>query len=286
MGLSATDVKKLREMTGAGMMKCKEALKETEGDLQAAVDFLRKKGLADAQKKQSRIAAEGVVVSLTNCDSGVIVEVNCETDFVSKGDQFQSFAREVAEYALESAPKDIEALREAKIEDTNELTLQCGEKVDIRRYQGFKTDGRLGHYNHGGKISVIVEANDGSEELLKDVSMHVAAASPKFISADQIDSDFKNKEAEIYAAQLREQGKPEQMIDKIVQGKLKKLAKEVCLLEQPFIKDPDKTVKQLLGNIEVKSFTKFNLGEGIEKRGENLADEVAQVAQSSKTGQS
>ena len=212
MSFSAKDVKELREKTGVGMMDCKKALAETNGDMEKAVDFLRKKGLAAAQKKAGRIAAEGLVGSYIHGGRiGVLVEVNCETDFVSKNPDFQAFVH--------------------------------------------------------------------------DVAMHIAAADPKFVSEDQMDQDFKNKEAEIAAAQLREQGKPEQMIEKIIQGKMAKLAKEVCLLNQPWVKDGDKTIGDLVTEltlkigekISVRRFVKFNLGEGIEKRQDNLADEVAKM---------
>ena len=290
MAITAKDVKDLREKTGAGMMDCKKALTETGGDLEAAIDFLRKKGLAAAQKKQSRVAAEGAVVTLSEGNLGVVVEVNCETDFVSKGDDFQNFAKSVAEYVLAEKPANIEALQEAKNASATELTLKCGEKIDLRRFTVVESKGVLGNYNHGGRIGVLVDLETSAtgaevEELAKDLAMHVAAADPKFLSADEIDENFKNREAEIYTAQLKEEGKPENMIDKIVQGKLGKLAKEVCLLEQVFIKNPDFTVKKLVADvagkvgseITVTGFTKFALGEGIEKKEDNLADEVAKM---------
>ncbi len=242
MSFTASDVKKLREMTGAGMMACKKALTESEGNVEAAVDHLRKKGLAAAKKKQSRIAAEGAVVTATEGNKAVVVEVNCETDFVSKGDDFQNFATQIANDILKEGYADIAALKTAKEEIVNELTLKIGEKIDLRRFEAQETTGAFGTYNHGGRIGVIVNvetAGDKSsaefQELLKDLAMHVAAADPKFVSANDIDEDFKNKEAEIYRGQLKEEGKPENMIEKIVLGKLNKLASEVCLLEQKFI---------------------------------------------------
>lgn len=290
MAITAGDVKKLRELTGAGMMACKEALGETNGDVDAAVDYLRKKGLAAAQKKQSRIAAEGAVATLVAGNKAVVVEVNCETDFVSKGDDFQNFASNIAKYALENEPADINVLKDAKATEVNELTLKCGEKVDIRRFELVKSEGVIGSYNHGGRIGVLVNlkttaSGEAVEELARDLAMHVAAASPKFVNASDIDEAFKQKEAEIYAAQLKEEGKPDNMIEKIVQGKLAKLAKEVCLLEQPFVKNPDVTVKKLVedvakaagAEIAVAGFSKINLGEGIEKKEDNLADEVAKM---------
>jgi elongation factor Ts len=212
MAVSASDVKSLREKTGAGMMKCKEALAECNGDIEKAVDYLRTKGLAAAEKKQSRVAAEGTIHSYIHGGKiGVMVEINCETDFVAKNEDFQTFAH--------------------------------------------------------------------------DVAMHIAAASPTFISADDIDEEFKNREAEIYAAQLKEQGKPETMIPKIVEGKIRKLATEVCLYEQKFVKNPDVTIKDLVNDltlklgekIAVRRFLKYTLGEGIEKKEDNLADEVAKM---------
>jgi len=291
MSFKASDVKTLREQTGAGMMACKQALTETSGDMEAAVDFLRKKGLAAAQKKQSRIAAEGAVATIIEGNTGVIVEVNCETDFVSKGDDFQGFAKTVANNILKEKPADITALKTSKESEVNELTLKLGEKIDIRRFSSITTDGALGSYNHGGRIGVLVDikgadaSNEKVEELLKDVAMHVAAASPKFLSADEIDEDFKKREAAIYTAQLKEEGKPENMIDKIVEGKLKKLSSEVCLLEQKFVKDPDLTIGKLIEKVSkevgaeltLAGFSMLVLGEGIEKKEDNLAEEVAKM---------
>lgn len=291
MSFSASDVKKLRELTGAGMMACKQALNETSGDMDGAVDFLRTKGLAAAQKKQSRIAAEGAVATMVEGNTGVLVEVNCETDFVSKGDDFKGFANEIANFILKEKPADISALKTAKESEVNELTLKIGEKIDIRRFAMTTSNGALGSYNHGGRIGVLVNleggdaSNEKVQELLKDVSMHVAAAAPKFLSADDIDETFKQKESEIYAAQLKEEGKPENMIEKIVQGKLKKLSSEVCLLEQKFVKDPDMTIgklvesvsKEIGSELKIVGFDKLILGEGIEKKEDNLAEEVAKM---------
>ncbi len=305
MAISAADVKNLREMTGAGMMACKEALKETDGDLEKAVDYLRKKGLAAAKKKQGRIAAEGAVVALSKGPRGVVVEVNCETDFVSKGDDFKAFANKIADHVMANSPTSLEELLSQKLEGTqgsisdacSELTLKCGEKVEVRRFETVTLDGTgsIGSYNHGGKIGVLVSVssdkalgeNEVFEELTKDLSMHVAAADPRFLLETDIDQDFKDREAAIYSDQLKEQGKPENMIAKIVEGKLKKLASEVCLLEQKFIKDSDMAIKDLLeqkakelgATLAIKEFKKLNLGEGIEKKVDNLADEVAKMTQ-------
>lgn len=302
MAISASDVKKLREMTGAGMMACKQALAGSDGNLEKAVDELRKKGLAQAEKKQSRVAAEGHVVTLVEGSRAVLLEVNCETDFVSKGDDFQGFARSVASHIMKNNPSNNEELLAQKMEDgqvvkeaATQLTLKCGEKVDIRRFKAVEVsgEGKIASYNHGGRIGVLVcaQTTNGlagkpeTDELLKDLCMHVAAAAPRFMNADDIDEDFKNREAEIYRAQLIDQGKPENMLDKIIQGKLNKLASEVCLMDQKFVKDPDVSITQLVsqkakelgGEIKVESFHKLVLGEGIEKKEDNLAEEVAKM---------
>jgi len=301
MSFTASDVKQLREMTGAGMMACKEALTATNGSVDEAVDYLRKKGLAAASKKQSRIAAEGVVTTVVEGNLGVVLEVNCETDFVAKGDDFKGFADKVAHNLVKNKAKDIEALKNSKLEGAagtvqegaNELTMKCGEKVDVRRFETIALNGNgyIGNYNHGGRIGTLVAllTDKGSDaqvqELAKDIAMHVAAASPKFLDGSQIDENFKKREAEIYAAQLKEEGKPENMIEKIVMGKLNKLAKEVCLLEQSFVKNPDVTIAQQVANvakavgatITVQGFQKLGLGEGIEKKQDNLAEEVAKI---------
>lgn len=287
MSFSAADVKKLRESTGAGMMACKQALTESNGNMDEAIDFLRKKGLAAAKKKQGRIAAEGEVLAITEGNTGVIVEVNCETDFVSKGDDFKNFTKSIADYILKNNTADIATLKTEKDSEVNELTLKIGEKIDIRRFDKVTDANAVGFYNHGGRISVIVGANtadagsEATQTLMKDLAMHIAAADPKFVSADDIDEDFKKKEAAIYAAQLKEEGKPENMIEKIVDGKLKKLASEVCLLEQKYIKNPDLTIKKLIesvgSDITLTKFAKYNLGEGIEKKEDNLAEEVAKM---------
>ena len=290
MAISASDVKLLREKTGAGMMACKNALNETNGNFEEAVDYLRKKGLAAAQKKQSRTAAEGMIVNVVRDGKAVLLEVNCETDFVAKGEDFINFSKQAADYVIDNEVDSVEVLKDKKSEDTNEFTLKCGEKIDLRRLVYRKSSNYFGHYNHGGKIGVLVEAevdnpSEGVDELLKDLSMHVAAANPTFLNADQIDQDFKNREAKIYTDQLKEQGKPENMIPQIVEGKLKKLATEVCLLEQKFVKNPDisvskhieETSKGLGATLKLISFETITLGEGVEKREDNLADEVAKM---------
>jgi len=304
MTITAKDVKSLRDSTGAGMMDCKKALAEAGGDLEAAIDYLRKKGLAKAAKKAGRIAADGLVgcfVSDTG-KSAAVVEVNCETDFVAKNDDFKNFVSSISKYVNENNFSNNDELLasnygEATLTDElNNLTLKIGEKIAIRRFHKLKTDGYIGSYSHGGKIGVLLEvapesdvsSNPEFKEMVKNVCMHVAASDTRFINENEIDENFKNREAEIYAAQLKDQGKPEEMIPKIVQGKLSKMASEICLMKQKFVMDPDKTVEKYISeaskkfgaNVSVKNFYKFNLGEGIEKKQDNLAEEVAKMTRS------
>lgn len=301
MAYTATDVKNLRETTGAGMMDCKKALDET-GDFQKAVDYLRAKGLAAAAKKQSRVAAEGLIAAIVKGKIASLVEVNCETDFVAKNDAFQAFTANAANVAVDANLSNIEQLLNAKVanghtikDNISELTIKIGEKIDLRRVEVMKLEGNgmIGSYVHSGKIGVLcrvetdkdVNGNEAFQTLVKDLCMQIAAANPQFLSGSEIDEDFKAKEAEIYAAQLKEQGKPEAMIPNIVKGKLAKLASEVCLYEQSFVKDPDQTVAQLVesvgktvgASVKITKFTKFNLGEGIQKEKENFAEEIAKL---------
>lgn len=294
MAISAKDVKELREKSGAGMMDCKKALTECDGDMEKAIDFLRTKGLAAAQKKQSRVAAEGTIAIEVAGGRAAMVEVNCETDFVGKNEAFVGFAGDVAKYAIETEGSF--TAEEGKIkEDVTQLTLKLGEKISFRRAKYVKLGGNgiIGSYVHGGKIGVLVElssdadiaGNADAQELAKNVAMHVAAASPKFLKGDDMDADFIKREEEIYKTQLIEQGKPEKMIPNILKGKISKLASEVCLLEQKFVMDPDSAVKKYVAetakkignNVEIAGFEMFRLGEGIEKKEDNLADEVAKL---------
>lgn len=302
MAYTATDVKNLRENTGAGMMDCKKALDENAGDFQKAVDYLRAKGLAAAAKKQSRVAAEGMISACVKGKMGSLVEVNCETDFVAKNDAFQAFTANAATIAVDGNLSTVDGLLAAKApngltikDNISELTIKIGEKIDVRRVELMKLDGEgmIGSYVHSGKIGVLckietdkdVTGNAAFNELSKDLCMQIAAANPQFLNSSEIDEDFKAKEAEIYAAQLKEQGKPEAMIPNIVKGKLAKLASEVCLYEQSFVKDPDQTVGKLIekvakevgASIKVTKFIKLNLGEGIQKKEENFAEEIAKL---------
>lgn len=302
MAYSATDVKNLREQTGAGMMDCKKALDEQGGDFQKAVDWLRTKGLAAAAKKQSRVAAEGMVFAVVKGKLGAVVEVNCETDFASKSPDFTKFATETVNAAVDANVSTVDALLGVKLpsgltvkDSISELTIKIGEKIDIRRMSTMKLEGNgvLGNYTHSGKIAVLCEitsdkdvsSNAAVVELGKDLCMQIAAANPTFVNASDIDETFKNREAEIYTTQLREQGKSEQMIPNIVKGKLNKLASDVCLVEQSFVKNPDITVSKLIADVgaqagaklAVTKFVKLNLGEGVEKKEDNFADEVAKM---------
>ncbi len=301
MAYTATDVKNLREQTGAGMMDCKKALDETQ-DFQKAVDYLRAKGLAAAAKKASRVAAEGIVAAVVNGNTAAIVEVNIETDFAAKNADFIAFASTVANKTVEHSVATVDAVlalpgtATLSVKDMiSELTIKIGEKIDIRRVELMKLNGNgiIGSYVHSGKIGVLVKIesdkevgnNDAVKDLAKDLCMQIAAANPLFLNSSEIDESYKAKEAEIYAAQLKEQGKPEAMIPNIVKGKLAKLASEVCLYEQSFVKNPDQTISQLVDSVakatgatlKVTKFSKLVLGEGIEKPVDNFAEEVAKM---------
>lgn len=302
MAYTAVDVKNLREQTGAGMMDCKKALDESAGNFDKAVDFLRSKGLAAAAKKQSRVAAEGLIQNFISSKMGVTVEVNCETDFVAKNADFQKFVTTIGQLCLENKTTDVTSLLAMKSKEgitikdlVSELTIKIGEKIEFRRAAmvTLTSNGVIGSYVHNGKIGVLVKLEsdkDVSEnvevkELAKDLCMQVVASDPKFLNANEIDEGFKAREAEIYTVQLKEQGKTDAMIPNIVKGKINKLASEVCLYEQAFVKDPDLTVSKLLEKIsknvgaqlKITQFSKLNLGEGIEKKVDNFADEVAKM---------
>ena len=289
MTITASLVKDLRDRTGAGMMECKKALQETNGDIEAAVEHMRKTGLAKADKKAGRIAAEGMVAVETSEDGkhAVLVEVNSETDFVAKGDDFQNFARDVAKVALEQAPADLDALMAAKMKSgktvndaRQELIAKIGENVQVRRLARIDTDYSINSYLHGARIGVLIDVKDGDEELSRDLAMHIAASRPVCVKAEDVPADLLDKEKEIFTAQAQESGKPADIIEKMVEGRLRKFLAEVTLLGQPFVKDPDMSVEKLLKSkgAEVVQFVRMEVGEGIEKKTENFADEVmAQV---------
>jgi elongation factor Ts len=281
MAVTAAMVKELRERTGAGMMECKKALVESNGDLESAVEHLRKTGLAQADKKASRIAAEGRIMLAANDagDKAVLVEINCETDFVAKDKNFLAFATRVAQAALESGSDDVDALMASGLETERQaLVAKIGENIQVRRIACMHSAGNIGAYVHGGRIGVLVELAGGDAELARDIAMHVAALSPAYVSAEDVPADVLEKEKQILLAQAESSGKPAEIIEKMVSGRLRKHLAEITLLGQPFVKDGDITVAKLLDQHEasVKGFNRLAVGEGMEKKSENFADEVMQ----------
>lgn len=284
--ISASAVKDLREKTGVGMMEAKKALEEAAGDFEKAVDILRKKGLSAAAKKASRVASEGMIASATQGTAGGLVEVNSETDFVAKNEEFQKFARGLARLIAEKNPADVPALNQLSLDGENieakrnGLVQKIGENISIRRFERYQSSARLATYLHGTRIGVMVEYTGGDEQLGKDLAMHIAAASPLYLSRETVPADAASRERTIYEAQAKETGKPANVLAKIVDGKMEKFYSESCLVEQIYIKDPDGKLKirDLLkknGNASVSRFVRYQLGEGIEKKQENFADEVA-----------
>ena len=287
--ITASQVKELREKTGAGMMDCKKVLTETNGDEEKAIELLRERGIAKAAKKSDRIAAEGLVDTYISEDGkvGVVVEVNAETDFVAKNDEFKSFVKDVAKQVAEKNPADVEALLEqtsiaepdktVKEVLTNKIAT-IGENMSIRRFERFETNNLLESYIHGdGKIAVLVEIENGTPELAKDICMQIAAARPEYLDRDAVPAERLAKEMEILKAQAMNEGKPEAIAEKIVQGRLGKFYSEICLVEQEFVKDSDIKVGKLVADkgAKIVRFARFEKGEGIEKKEENFAEEVA-----------
>ncbi len=302
MAFTAKDVKDLREMTGCGMMDCKKALTETDGDKDAAVELLREKGLATAAKKSGRIASEGIVKSYIDGGVGVVVEVNSETDFVAKNSDFQDFVGLVAKTVADANPADVDALKTCACEGTTigdmltEKIAKIGENMNIRRFARVETAGVVVDYIHAaGKIGVLVEAdapaNDDVKEALRNVAMQVAALNPKYLSSDDVPADYKEHEKEILIAQLKNDpknaSKPDNIIEKMIEGRLAKELKEVCLLEQLYVKAENKesvgqyldmVSKKIGATITLKSFVRFETGEGLEKKEDDFAAEVAAMA--------
>jgi elongation factor Ts len=286
--ISASAVKDLREKTGVGMMEAKKALEEAGGDFEKAVDILRKKGLSAAAKKASRIASEGMIASSIsgNGKVGVLIEVNSETDFVAKNADFQSFAKGLAELVAAQKPADVAALSQLTIAGENveakrnALVQKIGENIAVRRFECFETAGRIAIYLHGNRIGVMVD-HKGDEQLGKDLAMHIAAANPQFLNRETVPADSLQRERAVYEAQAKESGKPAAVIGKIVEGKLEKFYTDSCLMDQVYIKDPDGKlkIKDLLkkagANVTVSRFVRYQLGEGIEKKKESFAEEVA-----------
>ena len=293
MAITAAQVKELRERTGSGMMECKKALVEAGGDMDAAAEALRKAGMAKADKKAGRIAAEGLIVVETSADgkAAAIVEVNCETDFVAKKDDFQAFAHAIAKRVLADDPADIDALLAMPLRDGDATSIEdarkaliagIGENITVRRFVRVEGSGRISTYTHGVRIGVVVDLEGGDTELGKDVAMHIAAHDPRpvCVSESQVPVEMVTREREFFTAQARESGKPENIIEKMIEGRIRKFLGEITLLGQSFVKDPDQTVGRLLEDADaaVLAFHRIELGEGIEKKAENFADEVmAQV---------
>ena len=290
MAISAKTVKELRERTGAGMMDCKKALTATDGDMQKAIDWLREKGIAKAAKKAGRTAADGAVAAYISDDgkTGVLLEVNCETDFTANNENFRALEKKVIEHIAATKPADLDALNDSEIDGkkvselVTEATATIGEKISIRRFTVYETEGKLTTYIHmGGKIGVLVEMTGGSDELGKDVAMQIAAANPSAVDRAGVDASELEHEKEILRKQALEEGKPEKIVERMVEGRINKFYKEVCLVEQDFVKaEPGSmtTVKDILGKEKVVRFTRYQLGEGIEKKETDFAAEVAAQA--------
>ena len=286
--VTASLVKELREKTGAGMMDCKKVLTETDGDMEKAIELLRERGIAKAAKKSGRVAAEGLVEAYISEDGkvGAIVEVNSETDFVAKNEEFKTFVMDVAKQVVEKNPKDVEELlnQEAIFEagkTVNEALIgkiaTIGENLSIRRFARFESKGLIEKYIHGdGKIAVLVNMTKGDKELAKDLCMQIAAARPEFVTREEVPQARVDKEMEILKVQAMNEGKPEQIAEKIVQGRVGKFYEEICLVDQVFVKDSSMKVSELLKqkDAEIVEFARFEKGEGIEKKEENFAEEV------------
>jgi elongation factor Ts len=297
MNVTAETVRQLRERTGAGMMECKKALVETGGDLDAAAELMRKQGLAKADKKATRVAAEGVIAAARSADgrAAVLVEVNCETDFVARGDDFTGFAKEVAELALQSKPSDVEALLQLKMasgetvdERRRALIAKIGENIGVRRFERIESTGELGTYLHGTRIGTLVAVEGGDATLAKDLAMHVAASNPAYFSAADVPADAVARERDIRIEMLKNdeknRGKPENILAKIVEGGMNKWLGEITLLGQPFVKDDKVTVEKLLQSSRAKvlRFARLEVGAGIEKKKDDFVAEVKAQAEAQK----
>ena len=307
MAITAQMVKELRDATGAGMMDCKKALTEHDGDMEKAIEYLREKGLAAAAKRAGRVAAEGVVATLIDNNTGVLAEVNCETDFVAKTDDFQELVEKTLNVLVKEKPADLEAFFKCSVDETTfeeylkAKIAKTGENMNVRRFAIYElkdaTEDMTSYIHLDGKIGVLVKAKADSEEaakseafaeMLKDLALQIAASSPLYIDRSQVDAEKLEEERKIYRAQALQEGKPEKIVEKIVEGRLNKFYGEVCLLEQEFIKEDNQKVsdyiksvaKELNTNISVLEFTRFERGEGIEKKTDDLAAEVAKMTDS------
>ena len=280
--ITAQMVKDLREKTGAGMMDCKKALVESDGDMDKAMEALRQKGIASAEKKMGRIAAEGLVASYVDDEKGAVVEVNCETDFVAKNDEFKELVQCLAQVVAEKNPADVDALLGSTCEKCGktiqevikEKIASIGEKITFRRF--VREEGNVATYVHNGKIAVLLVTDKKDEQLAKDICLHIASSAPEFVSRKDIPQEVIDEETRIEMGKEDLAKKPENIRAKIVEGRVNKLMAQKCLLEQPFVKNPDQTIEQLIeGKLNIVKFDRFVLGEGLEKRSENFADEVA-----------
>ncbi len=285
MAITASLVKELRERTGSGMMECKKALVETDGDIEAAAELMRKSGAAKADKKAGRVAADGAIKASVSDDgkSAVILEINSETDFVAKDDNFQAFADEVLAAVAQHKPASVEELSALTLasgqsveEARQALIAKVGENIQVRRFEIVESDASIASYLHGARIGVLVDSSADSD-MARDVAMHIAAVNPQFVDQDAIPAEFVEKEKAILIAQAESSGKPPEIIEKMIQGRLNKFLAEVTLMGQPFVKDPDQTVDKLLSaaGADVSGFVRYEVGEGIEKKVEDFAAEVA-----------
>ncbi|VAW48773.1 Translation elongation factor Ts [hydrothermal vent metagenome] len=289
MAITASMVKELRQATGAGMMDCKKALSETDGDMDAAVEFLRKKGMAGADKKAGRVAAEGVIAIAISDDkkTGVLAEVNCETDFVAKGDEFKAFANEIAALALVADTLNVEevmalTMASGKTVDITrrEMISRIGENMALRFVQKIESNGLIGQYQHGEKIGVAVALEGGDDALARDIAMHIAAVNPSAITADEVDQEMLAKERKFQIEQAQESGKPAEIIEKMIDGRMRKFLQEITLVGQAFVKNPDVTIEKLLkeNGATVTAFIRLEVGAGIEIEETDFAEEVALAA--------
>jgi len=285
VAITASLVKELRERTGSGMMECKKALVETDGDIEAAAELMRKSGAAKADKKAGRVAADGAVKALVSDDgkSAVILEINSETDFVAKDDNFQAFADDVLATVAQQKPASVEALSAMtmangqSVEEARQaLIAKVGENIQVRRFEMIESENSIASYLHGARIGVLVDSS-ADADLARDIAMHIAAANPQFVDRDAVPAEFVEKEKSILIAQAESSGKPAEIIEKMIQGRLDKFLAEVTLLGQPFVKDPEQKIEKLLAtaNASVAGFVRYEVGEGIEKKVEDFAAEVA-----------
>ncbi len=287
MKITAALVKTLRERTGAGMMECKKALVDSDGDIDAAIEAMRKSGITKAEKTAGRIAAEGLITLQQKDNHAAMVEVNSETDFVSKNNNFKAFCDALVALVLKERPTNLETLMDANLggksveEARKDLITKIGENINVRRFALMEKHDNMGVYLHGKRIGVLIDMRGGSAELAKDVAMHIAASRPICVSRDQVPAETIAKEEEIYRAQAAETGKPDKIIQKMVEGRLNKFLGEITLLGQPFVKDPEQSVEKLLkaNGARVAHFERFEVGEGIEKKSDNFVEEVMQQVQ-------